>query len=134
MAGDFTVDNDGQCSFVPPDPVPRERPPLIDPIDVPLWTRNKWRLFLDVDLPTASLLEAVAFNWALIWNEQSWQSEADPRQQPRRRNVPMLESMAALERIGRQLERALLTPLLDLPEDAPDPTYLALRDFFKGNA
>jgi len=21
-----------------------------------------------------------------------------------------------------------------LPEDAPDPTYLALRDFFKGNA
>ena len=41
MAGDFTVDDDGQFSFVPPDPVPRERPPLIDPIDVPLWTRNK---------------------------------------------------------------------------------------------
>jgi len=47
MAGDFTVDNDGQCSFVPPDPVPHERPPLIDPIDVLLWTRNKARLVRD---------------------------------------------------------------------------------------
>ena len=44
MAGDFIVDNDGQLSFVAPDPVPRERPPLIAPIHVPLWTRNKARL------------------------------------------------------------------------------------------
>ena len=41
MAGDFIVENDGQLSFVAPDTVARERPPLIDPIDVPLWTRNK---------------------------------------------------------------------------------------------
>ena len=41
MAGDFIVENDGQLSFVTPDTVARERPPLIDPIDVPLWTRNK---------------------------------------------------------------------------------------------
>ena len=47
MAGDLIVENDGQLSFVAPDAVPRERPTLIDPIDVPLWTRNKARLVRD---------------------------------------------------------------------------------------
>jgi hypothetical protein len=47
MAEDFIVENDGQLSFVAPDAVPRERPPLIDPIDVALWTRNKARLVRD---------------------------------------------------------------------------------------
>lgn len=34
-----------------------------------LWTRNKWRPFLDVDLPTACLLEAVDMSWMFIWEE-----------------------------------------------------------------
>jgi three-Cys-motif partner protein len=47
MAGDFIVENDGQLSFVAPGPTPREKPPLVAPIDVPLWTRNKARLVRD---------------------------------------------------------------------------------------
>lgn len=48
MTPEFFEEDDGQLSFVPADShAKREKAPLIKPIDVPLWTRNKARLVRD---------------------------------------------------------------------------------------
>jgi hypothetical protein len=82
----------------------------------PLWTRNKWRLFLDLDLPTACLLEAVGVSWVLIWEEVFGDDPVIERRGQLQGLLRRNAALAAIENVRRQLERALQTAFLATPD------------------
>jgi hypothetical protein len=86
----------------------------------PLWTRNKWRLYLDLDLPTACLLEAVGASWVFIWNELfGYSNNRVEKQRTRLRELRAQNAApAVIEHQRRQLELTRQTAVLD-PADDP---------------
>jgi hypothetical protein len=83
----------------------------------PLWTRNKWRLYLDLDLPTVSMLEGVGVSWVFIWNELSG-SAAEERAARSKKPPRLAAALAAISQPLRRLEQQLrLNPLLAPPDD-----------------
>jgi hypothetical protein len=84
----------------------------------PLWTRNKWRLYLDLDLPTASLLEAVGVSWVFLWGELFGHRSTVADHRARLRKLQELNApQVIIENERRQLERARQMAWLDLPDD-----------------
>jgi hypothetical protein len=84
----------------------------------PLWTRNKWRLFLDVDLPTACLVEAVGASWVFLWEELfGTQSSVEGHTARLRKLQSLLAPPVIIENELRQLERARQMAFLTEPDD-----------------
>ncbi len=83
-----------------------------------LWTRNKWRLYLDLDLPTACLLEGVGVSWAYIWEAAFDDSKSVANRLARLRKLRELQAPAVvIENERRMLERARREALVALPDD-----------------
>jgi hypothetical protein len=84
----------------------------------PQWTRNKWRLYLDLDLPTASLLEAVGSSWVFLWEESIGTGDPIEEQLVRLRKLQMLNAPDVLVQNQRRLvERARQMVFLSLSEE-----------------
>lgn len=83
----------------------------------PLWTRNKWRLFLDLDLPTACVLEAVGFGWAGLFEEVFGHAKRIDIICVRYHKLLELNApQVILDNERRMLEKARRTNVLDLPD------------------
>jgi hypothetical protein len=78
-----------------------------------LWTRNKWRLYLDVDLPTACLLEMLGEFWTRFLSRVLGYNEELLQHQQRLRNLlQMKASKPAIDQELRLLRQAKdLSPL-----------------------
>jgi hypothetical protein len=84
----------------------------------PLWTRNKWRLYLDLDLPTTCLLEAVGVRWVFLWEELFGRSGTAQAYRARLRKLQSLNApQVIIENERRQLERARQMAFLGLPDE-----------------
>jgi hypothetical protein len=82
-----------------------------------LWTRNKWRLYLDLDLPTVFLLEAVGVSWVYIWDELLSRHSVTMHRIQLRKLLQHGATAAAIENQRRQLEQARQTAFLALSDD-----------------
>src|SRR5262249_26022545 len=83
----------------------------------PLWTRNKWRLYLDLDLPTACLLEAVGVSWVYIWEQLLGHHGTIEERRARLQKLISLNAPdVIIENERRMLERAREMSFLGLPD------------------
>jgi hypothetical protein len=83
-----------------------------------LWTRNKWRPFLNVDLPTACLLEAVGMSWVFIWQEMLDTGESLAEHRRRRGKLQKLNVPSAiLDNLRRQINQTRRKAFLELCEE-----------------
>jgi hypothetical protein len=85
------------------------------------WSRTKWRLFLDDDLPTTCLLEVLGIRWQQVFQEML--GDLDARRAQRLRRLEQLRAPAVMIAHERQLlsrSRSAQTDLIhDIWAEAP---------------